>query len=267
MVSRLLTWKEQAILVAFAAAVLVGSAVLYFRSRSEPGPPVPAAVVPAQTPAMIVDVPQATVLPEPAPKNEILLLPPPPQDVQQSIVAEIKGAVKHPGVYDLAETARVEDLIQAAGGPDADADLSDINRAARLLDGAPLTIPRKGRIALIDGVATNRADPSASELNPPEYTVSGWRRGPAQSSNTQTPAVANPSGAAGSDSAIIDLNTATQAQLESLPSIGPVTARKIIDHRSHTPFATVDDLMAVHGIGPKTVETVRPFVTVSAPLQ
>lgn len=83
-----------------------------------------------------------------------------------------------------------------------------------------------------------------------------------------SPAAAGPGpgapAAAALVSARIDLNTATRAEFESLPGIGPTLARRIIDHRgTRGPFRTVEELDRVSGIGPVTMERLRPFVTVS----
>lgn len=265
MVSRFLTWKEQVVLGGLAVAVLAGAIVLLVHARRDDEPdPIRLRPPQGESAPPAFDVPTTARVLEPAPASSTAPPPLPSSPQPEMIVAEIKGAVKHPGVFDLPDTARVEDLIEAAGGPTEDADLSDINRAARLLDGTPLIIPRFSHIALVDGVAVNRPELSAAELNPPEYTVSGWRRAsvpvPPMSLSPQTlpgPQVSGPT--------LIDLNTATQEQLESLPSIGPVTAQKIIAYRTQTPFTCVEDLMNIKGIGPKTLEAVRNLVTVGRP--
>lgn len=109
-------------------------------------------------------------------------------------------------------------------------------------------------------LAVRRARPAA-ELNPAYYTRSGWRRPAKQPLETdpsggqagQPPRQAAP--------AIVHLNTASQAELETLPGIGPVTARKIIRFREQNPFTRIEDLELVPGIGPKTMEAVGALVT------
>ena len=184
--------------------------------------------------------------PEPPP---VVLHPPPtptstPAPTAAStpapIVVHVNGAVIHPGLYTLPAAARAGDALAAAGGLSADADGERINQAAPLFDGAQLYIPRRA--------ATDEAPASDGAI--PPAGISG------------APADAEP----GSRSTTLDLgqspvnvNTATAAQLEALPGIGPQRAADIIAHR---PYATLDDLDAVPGIGPATLEQLRGLITI-----
>ena len=142
-----------------------------------------------------------------------------------TFVVHVAGAVAEPGVYDVRGPARVVDAIEAAGGPTPDAELDSLNLAAPLVDGQRIYLPVVGEIVapIADG-------------------ASGGVR-----------AVSGP----------IDLNTATPAELEELPGIGPATATAIVEHREgHGPFASVDDLSEVSGIGPAKLEAIRDLVRV-----
>lgn len=146
------------------------------------------------------------------------------------------GAVVRPGVYRFSAPVRVIDLLTAAGGPGAGADLSGVNLAAPLPDGARVYFPRTG------------------EEPPAEIPV------------VDAPPVASPgSGSldAGSPPAQpVDLNTATAGQLEELPGIGPVTAGAIVEHRERVgPFRSVEALQDVSGIGPAKLGRIRDLVT------
>ena len=146
------------------------------------------------------------------------------------IVVDVTGAVVNPGVYRLAAGSRIGDAIDAAGGfsPRVDAERVgvELNLAATLSDGAQLRVPSRD-----DEVPTG-------------------------------------GGGGGSDAAgdgggeLINLNAATQAELESLPGIGPVTAAKIMDSRAGAPFRTVDELRERGLVGEKTFEDLRALVTV-----
>lgn len=265
---RQLTVREQLVLAGLALAVLAGAGVVFFTrggdSRAEEAlanletaapPPAPPATQSSVT-RVIADPPPATAIVAP-------VSAPPPAEV----VAEVKGAVRRPGVYRVAQGKRVGDALTLAGGVTEDADLSDINQAARLIDGAPLVIPRMPRISLENGVAANRPELSAADLNPPQYTVSGYRTESAgahsDKAETSVAEPRRPVTAGGEKGGLVDLNTATREELDRLPRIGPVTADKIIDYREKTPFTSIEDLNNVPGIGDKTIENLRDLVTVS----
>jgi competence protein ComEA len=153
---------------------------------------------------------------------------PPPQ---AALVVDVAGAVARSGVYELAPSARVIDAVTAAGGPVADADLDALNLAAPLLDGQRVYVPHAGEV-----------DPADVPSGPP--------------------AVAGDSGPA-APRGPVDLNTATAADLETLPGVGPATAAAIVDDRMRNgPFASVDDLERVPGIGPAKLAALRDQVTV-----
>lgn len=137
----------------------------------------------------------------------------------------IAGAVAEPGVYRLAAGDRVADLVEAAGGLTADAQPDLLNLAAVLSDGSQVYVPRVGdeTIATSGGGSAGVGGAAAVDGDP-----------------------------------TIDVNVADAAELESLPGIGPSLAAAIVRHReTHGPFATLDDLIAVAGIGPAKLEGLR----------
>lgn len=185
----------------------------------------------------------------------------------QPVVVSVCGAVKRAGTYRFETDKRVNHAIRAAGGLLPEADLEDVNIAARLIDNTTLYIPFK-IFSQQDGRAlVARRTPTATEMNPGRYTRSGWTGAmpePAAPAAAQVPiaetapATEPPSSPGG----LIDLNRASLQELQELPGIGPKTAEKIIAYRESTPFQRVDDLMEVHGIGDKKMEAVRDLVTV-----
>jgi competence protein ComEA len=140
------------------------------------------------------------------------------------ILVDVAGWVRHPGVYEFAEGARVLDAIEAAGGARPGALLQSLNLAAPLVDGTQVLVPKEG----------------------------------------QTPApTGTGAGTTGAATALVNVNTATNAELETLPGIGQVIAQAIVDHRTENgPFTSVDQLLDVSGIGDATLEDIRDLVTV-----
>lgn len=161
-----------------------------------------------------------------------------PTTTSAVFVVDVVGAVRHAGVVSLPGTARVVDALTAAGGSLPDADLERINLAAHLVDGMRIAVPRRG-------FPTDPAGPTGD---------AGGAAGGAGGAGTEeepTP------------SAPLDLNAATQAQLEALPGIGPSLAQAIIQERDREGgFHTVDDLRRVRGIGDVRFAQLRPLVTV-----
>lgn len=134
------------------------------------------------------------------------------------------GAVIQPAVYRLPPGSLVEDAIRAAGGPAPDADLERINLAQELLDQQQVYVPRVG------------------EGSPPP-ALSGGVAPPGQ--------------------ALLDINTATVADLETLPHIGPAVAQRIVEYReAYGPFEDITEILNVPGIGEATFEEIRDRITV-----
>ncbi|MFD8768266.1 ComEA family DNA-binding protein [Microbacterium oxydans] len=134
----------------------------------------------------------------------------------------VLGSVERPGLYVLDLDARVVDAVAAAGGTTTDADLSAVNLARVVEDGEQIVVPATG--AMTDAPGGAAAPPGDAR---------------------------------------IDLNTADQAALETLPRIGPALAERIVAWREENGrFASIDDLLAVPGIGEKLLEGLRDGVRV-----
>ena len=140
-----------------------------------------------------------------------------------SVVVDVAGKVRRPGVTTLPAGSRVVDAIRKAGGARAGVDLTSLNLARILVDGEQILVGKA-------------ADP-----------------GVAASASTQ----------AGVDGgALVNLNTGTLEQLDGLPGVGPVTAQKILDWRAaHGAFTAVDELLEIDGIGEKTLAEMAPHLT------
>ncbi len=150
-----------------------------------------------------------------------------------TIAVHVAGAVTHPGVVELRAGARVIDAVEAVGGALGDGDLDRLNLAAKVADGQRIYVAEVGQ-----------ADPG----------IVGDAGG------VGTAPGADGSGAPG---AKVNLNTASQAQLEELPGIGPTYAQAIIAERQRRGgFKSVNDLRSVRGIGDKRFAELAPLVTV-----
>ena len=161
-----------------------------------------------------------------------------PERIPSAIRVHVSGAVMSPGVYEMNEGDRVLDAVASAGGVHPNADLASINLAQRVQDEAQYHIPRLGEPTTVpDSAPAQRA--SIPNDRPPS---AGGRASPT----------------------LIDLNTATAQELELLPGIGPVMAGRIVAYReANGPFTSIDDVENVPGIGPKTLESIRPLATVA----
>jgi competence protein ComEA len=138
----------------------------------------------------------------------------------------VAGWVRHPGVYEFATGQRVIDAIDAAGGARPGADLAALNLAAPLTDGTQILVPKSG------------AAPAGG--------------------GTTIPGTGDAGGGA-----LVNVNTASATELETLDGIGEVIAAAIVDYRTQNgPFTSVDQLEDVSGIGPSTLEAIRDAVTV-----
>jgi len=158
------------------------------------------------------------------PRGDAVTLLPLPSPVP--LVVDVRGEVLRPGVYQLPLGSRVDDAIQAAGGFTLKAVRADINLAALLSDGQQILVPSQSSGRTI-------GDPNLNS---------------------------GPPGQAGE---LININTATLEELESLPGIGPVLAQGIIDHRDgNGDFLSIEEIMNVSGIGQATFDAIQDLITV-----
>ncbi|GGD29627.1 helix-hairpin-helix domain-containing protein [Nocardioides daphniae] len=139
------------------------------------------------------------------------------------VVVDVAGKVRRPGIVVLPQGSRVVDAVEAAGGARRGVNLQSLNLARVLVDGEQIVV----------------GAPAPAPGAPP------------------------PAGGPQAPGGLVNLNLATQAELEALPGVGPVTAAAIVDWRTtHGGFSSVEDLLEVHGIGEVTMERLSPLVTV-----
>ena len=186
--------------------------------------------------------------------------PPPPAEIIVSVV----GMVHHPGVVTVPGVARVADAIDAAGGMLPEASPASVNLAAPLVDGQQILVGPDPLPELSTGGTSAGAPGGAGGAEGPGGVgaggsgVGGAGGGGAGGAGG---GVGGPDG--GSGAGLVNINTATEAELETVTGIGPATAKKIVAHREKNgPFASVDQLEEVPGIGPAKLEGMRAEVTV-----
>lgn len=229
--------REKAVLVGFYALSLVLTALLaYGWGRNAGGPHLSSAslnTLPSPTVHTIdLDAPPSQPSDETPPPSS----PESPQPEPRTLTVHVAGAVQKPGVYTLAEGSRVADALHKAGGAKPNADTDALNLAEPLADGQKIYLPHKHETAPPTLASARSSSPQSdtSRIKPAD--------------RVQFP---------------LDLNRATAEQLEALPGIGPVLAQRIVEYRQQVGrFHSVDDLLEVHGIGPKRLERIRPYVVV-----
>jgi competence protein ComEA len=143
----------------------------------------------------------------------------------------VSGAVATPGVYTLPPHSLVNDALKAAGGASAEADLDRINLALEVRDQQQIHVPRKGESGSAQPTLPSSPDSAATSAMPSAKRI--------------------------------NINTATLAELETLPKIGPSIAQRIIDYRTRNgPFKTIEDIKNVSGIGDATFEAIKDLIAV-----
>lgn len=145
-------------------------------------------------------------------------------DKKEDIVVEIKGEIKLPNIYQLKQDSIINDLIEKAGGLTELADTSKINRAEKLTDHQCIVIP-------------NKNDSQPAKISAPQST--------------------------GSQSKLININTAAESELDSLPGIGPSRAKDIIKYReTNGGFKSIEEIKNIKGIGQSSFEKLKDLITI-----
>ncbi len=152
----------------------------------------------------------------------------------KKIMVYVSGAVLEPGMYELAPNSRALDAVAAAGGLTETADRERVNLARRLKDGNQVNVPSVKQTAARSATQAKAGAGNASAS----------------------------SAAKGKAAVRVKLNTATAAELEALPGVGPALAQRIAAYRQGRRFSSVDDLLKVKGIGKAKLEQLRPLVEV-----
>ena len=157
-------------------------------------------------------------------------------DMEDIIVVHVSGAIKSPGVVKLKQGARIEDAIEKAGGLKDNADISNVNLAYVLEDGVKIIIPEKGDDGqTVDIVSSSVGDEIILNFNSNE-----------EEKKTK-----------------VNINKASQSDLESLSGVGPSLASKIIDYRNNNgKFSNIEDIKNVSGIGDNKFDAIKDYICI-----
>ena len=179
-------------------------------------------------------------------------------DDKNIVKVDIKGAIKNPGVYELNANDRVEDVILKSGGILDEADISVINLSKKVFDEMVIIIYTKeevekmlnGEDVIIDNIITDKEVIFPDIKN--DATINNTSSSNKVDENETTV-----------NKSIININTATIDELDSLPGIGNSKAQNIIDYRNiNGNFETIEDIMNVNGIGTAIYEQIKTYITV-----
>lgn len=164
---------------------------------------------------------------------------------EEKIFVHISGAVNNEGVIELEKNSRISDAIEKAGGLKEEANLKDINLAYKLEDGMKIHIPNN---------TEQEEKEKENDMNENELI---------DYDNTGTMELQGESGTTKEETAKININKATQTELETLPGIGPSTALKIINYRKENgSFKNIEDIKNVSGIGETKFNNIKSLITV-----
>ena len=168
-------------------------------------------------------------------------------DITKGIMVYITGEVKNPGIYELEENSRIKDVIEEAGGLKETADITDINLATILQDEDKITIPTK--------------DKTMEEKQNTERIQSNKQSKTTEKSQNTTSISTNTTGK--NQNTKVNINTATQTELETLPGIGPSIASKIVSYRKENgKFKSIEEIKKVSGIGESKYANIKGLIKV-----
>ncbi len=221
-----------ALLIVCLASLLGNGFVLLTGRRAAPPP-----ITISQPPAAAAVAPPGTSPPD---------APHAPSRLSVLLYVHVAGAVRRPSLYALPPESRVMQAILAAGGPTAEADMDAVNLAEKVTDGEKVLVPKRGAAPPVPTAGDTH--PAAVRVGRAAMPVKGTQAGRGSK-------IAADSGEQ------IALNTATEADLQRLPGVGPSMAGRILAYRrSAGRFEKVEDLMMVTGIGPKKFAKIAPLV-------
>lgn len=203
-------------LVLIIAIVLVGVSLSLWQSR-------PSKVVQATRPVQLAAAGQGR-------RNNLLIY--------------VSGAVYSPGIYEVEVGSRVKDALALAGGCREEANLDKVNLVRKCKEGMQINVPYLKK-------ASQRRTKRSSNITKGQQDDGIAQARQVQGENAAAAKTAKMPQSVSANSTRVNINTASQAELEALPGIGPSLARKIIEYRSRHSFGSIEDIMQVPGVGSK----------------
>ena len=183
------------------------------------------------------------------------------EDNANKIYIYIIGEVNQPGVVILDEGSRISDAINSAGGTTANADLSKINLVYTLQDGMKINIPNSEQLKKepdFQYITSNASDETLNESSSGNGSVSASSSSNGSSNDNKTSG-----NSIDAQSNIVNINTATQTELETLPGIGPSLALRIIEYRKENgKFNNIEEIKNVKGIGEAKYDDIKKHIKV-----
>ena len=169
----------------------------------------------------------------------------------EKIIVHISGAVNQEGIVELEENSRIADAIEKVGGLKENAETKEINLAYKLEDGMKIYIPTKEE-------SENKQKEAANQEN--QYVYEGIKEKTSQTNSLQV----NNEPKETIKNKKVNINKASQEELDSLPGIGPSTAEKILEYRKQNGnFKSIEDIKEVSGIGESKFEKIKEMITVN----
>ena len=170
------------------------------------------------------------------------------EEKNKKIIVHISGAVKKEGIVELDENSRISDAIEKAGGIKENAEIKEINLAYKLEDGMKIYIPTKEEIQ-------NKETQGVNQYIYEGIKEDSFKGNSSQGNTEKKETIRNKK---------VNINKASQEELDSLPGIGPSTASKILEYRKQNGnFKNIEDIKEVSGIGESKFEKIREMITVN----
>lgn len=193
------------------------------------------------------------------------------ENKEEKIIVHLSGAVEKEGIIELDENSRIADAIEKAGGIKENACIDEINLAYKLEDGMKIYIPTKEECKkqqeekkqLIQTETSGISNSNSQESQNKNTTTSSGTAANAGKTNSGSTSITGTSSNNTAKQGKVNINTASQTELETLPGIGPSTALKIVNYRKEKgKFKKIEDIKEVSGIGDSKYNKIKDLITI-----